>query len=65
MAREHTITRKVQTAFGSLYAHVSDDGQFITEVRFSSPGKFADTTMGHVLDALGEAVTEVITELRP
>lgn len=63
MNRTLTATQKVQTRFGSLYVHVSHVGGRVIEVRFSSPGKFSDTTMGEVFDALGDAVNSIIAEL--
>lgn len=61
--REHTITTKVETRFGSMYAHVSHVGRLVTEVRFSSPGKFSDTTFGEVLEKLGDVVTAAVTDI--
>lgn len=61
--RQHTITAKIGTRFGSMYAHVSHVGKRITEVRFSAPGKFNDTTMGEVLDRLADTVTDMVAQI--
>lgn len=64
MSRTHTITEKIETEFGSLYAHVEFNAENETiEVRFSSPGKFSDTTMGEVIDKMGQAVTNILNEI--
>lgn len=60
MSRSLVITTKVQTRFGSLYVHASYTRGKVTDVSFSSPGKFADTTMGEVLDKLADAINETI-----
>lgn len=63
--RSRTLTQKVETKFGTLYAHVEYGADArATEVRFSSPGKFSDTTIGEVLDGLGEAVTDILHAIR-
>jgi hypothetical protein len=61
--RQQAFTQKIPTQFGSLYVHASFSNGRVTEVRFSSPGKFSDTTMGTVLDLLGEAVTSLIAHV--
>lgn len=58
--RWQSITKKVPTRFAPVYAHLSyDDAGKFTEVRFSSPGKFGDSAIEDLLDALGDAVTEM------
>jgi len=63
--RIQTITPKVSTKFGSLYVHALHKDGRVAEIRFSSPGKFSDTTMGEALDALSEAdaVTDIIADI--
>ena len=58
MSRLATVTQKVPTPFGALYAHVSSDAAGIArEVSISTPGKQHDTTMHEALIAVGEAIT--------
>ena len=58
MSRLQTVTQKVPTPFGALYAHVStDDTGAVRDVAISTPGKHYDTTMHDALIALGEAIT--------
>ena len=47
MSRLATVTEKVPTPFGSLYAHVSTDdaGAVACDVAVSTPGKHYDTTV--------------------
>jgi len=72
MNRLNTITMKVPTRFGSLYAHVSHDPRDpsgrVIEVAFSTPGKFDTSAVSDALIALGHATTsaiETIHEARP
>lgn len=57
-ARLRTVTQKVPTPFGALYAHVStsEDG-VVREVAISTPGKHHDSTVHEALVALGAALT--------
>lgn len=57
-----TITQKVATSFGTLYVHVNYAEGRPVALRISSPGKFSDTTMGAVLDAIAEAATDILGE---
>lgn len=65
MNRLNTITQKVPTRFGSLYAHVSHDPRDrsgrVVEVAFSTPGRVVNTAVSDAIIALGEATTEAIT----
>lgn len=64
MNRTLSITEKVRTPFGSLYAHVSHDGAGkLIEVSFSSPGKFSDTSIDSALLALAAAVCAMIEQI--
>ena len=65
-SRMRTVTQKVPTPFGALYAHVSFDakGQ-ACEVAISTPGKQHDTTMHEALIALGEAITACLPGSSP
>lgn len=57
-ARMRTVSQKVPTPFGALYAHVSvDDDGIARDVAISTPGKHHDTAMHEALIALGEAIT--------
>ena len=61
MSRHTTITQKVPTPFGALYAHVILDAAGAPcEVAISTPGKQHDSTMHEALIALGEAITECL-----
>ena len=56
--RVRTVTQKVPTSFGALYAHVStDDAGVVRDVAISTPGKHHDTAMHEALIGLGEAIT--------
>lgn len=53
-----TTTQKVETRFGSLYAHVSTDADnHVREVSISTPGKHHDTAVEAAMAALGRAIT--------
>ena len=67
MSRLHTVTKKIERDVtglnGSLFAHVDfDAGGVIVAVRFSEKGK-DDSTLDHILAALGEAATDIIRAL--
>lgn len=61
--RQLVLTRRVESKFGTLYVHAGYEDGRITELAISSPGKFSDTTMGALFDALGDAATALITEI--
>jgi len=66
-SRLQTITKKINRKTtglaGSLFVHIdfSDDG-VIDAVSFSEKGK-DDSTLDNILDALGNATTEIIMEI--
>lgn len=63
--RTAKVTAEATTLKGALYVHVEHDLQGRAHaVRFSSPGKMADTTMERVLDALGAATTETLQQIQ-
>ena len=56
--RMRTVTEKVPTPFGALYAHIStDDDGVVRDVAISTPGKHHDSAMHEALIGLGEAIT--------
>lgn len=61
--RQGCVTQKVQTKFGSHYVHLSFSGGCVTELSFSSPGKFSDTDLGNLLSALADAANDVIRDV--
>jgi hypothetical protein len=63
MTREETTTAKVQTDFAPLYCHISHVAGAVTEIRFSSPGKFSDTAIEKLLAQLGDAATQACQEI--
>ena len=63
MTRQETTTTKVQTDFASLYVHVSHIAGVITEIRFSSPGKFSDSQIEKLLGQLSDAATSACCEI--
>lgn len=65
MTRLDSVTVKVKTPFGSLYAHVGfDKSGYPVEVSFSSPGKFSETEVGNALNALADAINKTLREER-
>ena len=63
MTRFDTITVKVKTPFGSLYAHIGfDKNKNLVEISFSSPGKFSETEVGNALNALAGAINQTLKE---
>lgn len=63
MHRSETLTQKVNTPFGRIYVHVAFDGAGgAREVRISTPGKHGDTSVGDALDAIGDAITQVLAD---
>ena len=66
MSRPTTVTQKVPTPFGALYAHVSvDHAGTVREVSISTPGKQHDTTMHDALIEIGEAITACLPGAPP
>ena len=64
MNRLRTVTEKIPSPFGSLYAHVSHDARGrVVEVAFSSPGKHADTTIGDLLIGLATTANKIIGDV--
>lgn len=68
MSRLNTLTQKVPTKFGSLYAHVSHDPRDpagrVIEVAFSTPGKFDNSAVSDAVVALGAATTAMIDSIQ-
>ena len=60
--RQGCITQKISTRYGSHYCHVSFHGGCVTEIAFSSPGKFTDTALEDLLTALAAGVNSVIAD---
>ena len=66
VVKTRTLTTKVPTPFGNLFAHIEFNGDLRpTEFRISIPGKLAGTPVGDALDELGEAATQMLGELCP
>lgn len=68
MNRTHTITQKIERSAtglnGALYAHIQFDARWrVDSVRFSHKAK-DDSTLDNILEALGNAVTEIVRENR-
>ena len=60
-SRTQTLTQKVHTPFGNLYAHVAFDGLGRPcEVAVSTPGKFHDTGVHIALLTLTQAITAIL-----
>lgn len=61
MTRFVTLTQKVETRFGSCYAHIDldADGRMIG-VSFSTPGKIDGKEIDDLIQSLGAAVTSLI-----
>ena len=66
MSRLATVTQKVPTPFGALYAHVSTDhAGAVRDVAISTPGKHHDTTIYDTLIALAAAITACLPGAPP
>ena len=64
--RMRTVTQKVPTPFGALYAHVStDDDGAVRDVAISTPGKHHDGAMHEALIGLGAAITACLPGAAP
>lgn len=64
MTRHRTITRKVATDHGSLYAHIElDVAGHVCGISFSTPGKHDNTAVDDLIRRLGEAANETIREI--
>ena len=63
--RLETVTRRVETSFGSLYVHVGfgRDGA-PHDVAISTPGKHHDTSIHEAFDAIGAAISAILDEPR-
>lgn len=59
--RERTLTQRVESKHGTHYVHVAfnQDGH-ASGVRISSPGKFKDSELGELLEAISDAVSELM-----
>jgi len=55
--RQQTLTRRVESAFGSIYVHSNYDakGEWIG-VRFSTPGKHHEKGLHDLLEGIGDAL---------
>ena len=62
--RAETLTQRILTQFGALYARASVLDGRVVEVRFSHPRRFSHMAKGCVLDAMHDAVTDVIADLQ-
>ena len=59
--RQRTVTEKVATPFGTLYAHVGFDADGRPcEAGISTPGKRHGTEVHDALIAIGEALTAIL-----
>ena len=58
-----TITEKVKTPFGNLYAHVTFANGVPTDIAISTPGRFLDTSVSHAFEATGEAITKILHDV--
>jgi len=61
--RLDTVTKRVETSFGSIYAHVAfDEFHRPIQASISTPQKHEDTAVDQAMVALGQAFTELLTE---
>jgi hypothetical protein len=65
--RSPSLTVKISTPnFAPVYAHIAHDGNGkVLGLAISHPGRFSQTQVGGLLDALAEAIDEGIRELSP
>ena len=64
MTRTTTITRRVDTPFGALYAHIDQCGGQIIEVGISTPGKHHGSEIGEAFDNIVEVINQEIAGLK-
>jgi hypothetical protein len=63
--RLHAARQKVPTPFGSVYAEVEyDQWGNVTRVSIAHPQKHVDTSVGDALEAIADAINDVITDIR-
>tara|TARA_R110002126_G_scaffold1223_3_gene7186 strand:+ start:959 stop:1306 length:348 start_codon:yes stop_codon:yes gene_type:complete len=63
--RLHAARQKVRTPFGSVYAEVEyDQWGNVTRVSIAHPQKHTDTAVGDALEAIADAINDVITDIR-
>ena len=61
MSRFPTTTTKVRTSFGAVFVHVdSTEAGSAVGVGIAYPGKFLHSEMGNALDAIAEAITDIL-----
>jgi len=62
--RRQTITHRVKTTHGTMYAHVecSNTGA-VTNVELAQPGKVQESELGNVLDRIVEAFNAGIADI--
>lgn len=61
MNRRDTDTVKVRAeGFDPIYLHAEYDGDRLVKFRLSSPGKYADASLGLLLDSIGDAATRLV-----
>jgi hypothetical protein len=59
--RRDSDTLKVKAdGFDPIYVHLEYDGDRPVKFRISSPGRYADASLGALLDAIGDAATRLV-----
>ena len=63
MSRYQTTTQKVKTPFASVFVHVEfDDAGRARSFRISAPQKLESSTVGDLLDRIGETATAMLRD---
>lgn len=61
MTRRDTDTLKVKAeGFDPIYLHWEYEGSRAMKLRISSPGKYADQSLGALLDSIADGVTRLL-----
>lgn len=59
--RRDTDTVKVSAeGFDPIYLHAEYEGDRVVKFRLSSPGKYADASLGLLLDAIADSATRLV-----
>lgn len=61
MTRRDTDSLRVKAeGFDAIYVHCEYAGDLPVKVRISSPGKYADQSLGVLLDGIADGVTRLL-----